>query len=396
MRGLLLCNACGQEFNIDSTFPRCTSCGEPLEVLLTLAKPTVNSEAPTLLERYRDFLPFDRDHAWISLGEGGTPLIKSRGAAAGLGIGNLYFKNEAMNPTWSFKDRGTVAGIGHALDLGFERIGTVSTGNMAASVAAHGAHAGLETFILVGSDLPEEKIVPIAVYGTRLILVEGDYGDLYFRSLEIGPEMGIHFINSDVPFRIEGSKTIAYEICEQLGYKAPDLLVVPVSSGGNLRGIIKGFEEFFEVGLIDRLPRFVAVQAAGCAPIAKAFEKDQEKVERISEPDTFAKAIANPFPPSGNQVLRKLRQHGGMALTVSDAEIESAQELMARDGIFGQPAAAAPLAAAQKLASRGKISDGDCVVCLVSGAGIKSTSHLSGKKYDITRVEIENLGKAFH
>lgn len=395
MRDHLFCTACRREFPIDSAFPRCDGCNEPLEVSISRAKPSIKTDAPRLLERFLDFMPLASLHAGISLGEGDTPLVKSSAAARETGIDRLYFKNEALNPTWSFKDRGTIACIEHALNLGYERIGTVSTGNMAASVAAYGARAGLQTYILVGSNLPEEKIAPIAIYSPRLILVDGDYGDLYFRSLEIGKQRGVYFMNSDVPFRVEGSKTIAFEICEQMGFEVPDNLVVPVSSGGNFRGIIKGFEEFLEAGLIDGLPRFIAAQADGCSPIADAFENNREAVERIVKPNTIAKAIANPYPPSGNQVLRKLRQHGGIAMTVSDAEIESAQELLARDGIFGQPAAAAPLAAVRKLVSQGTISGTQSVACVVSGAGVKSMSHLAAKEYQGTRIAIEKLQDVF-
>ena len=387
----LVCTSCCKEFPFKSLYPRCSVCGEPLEVVCHESKKGRILPKGTLLERYADFLPFDEIHSEISLGEGNTPLLKSSVVAEEAGIQNLYFKNETLNPTWSFKDRGTVAGLEHALALGARRIGTVSTGNMAASVAAYGARAKLETFILVSHNLPEEKIAPIAVYNPRLILVEGDYGDLYFRSLEIGQDLGIYFINSDAPLRVEGSKTIAFEICEQLDFNVSDYVAVPVSAGGNLRGIIKGFEEFCRAGLIERIPTVIAVQAGGCSPIVNAFEKGLETITRFRKPDTIAHAISNPFPPSGNQVLRKLREHDGMAVKVDDNEILAAQRLMAKEGIFGQPAAAAPLAAVKKLLDQDRLKLDESVVCVVTGSGLKYAAALQQQKTETTPINHEEL-----
>ena len=387
----LFCTACHQKYPFSTAHPRCSACNEPLDVECRPANTEIFTEAGTLLERFRNFLPLDQIHPELSLGEGNTPLVRSSAAATALGLERLFFKNETLNPTWSFKDRGTIAGLEHAIALGYRKIGTVSTGNMAASVAAYGARSGLETFILVSSDLPREKIAPIAVYGPRLITVDGNYGDLYFRSLEAGAQNGIYFINSDVPFRIEGSKTIAFEICLQLEFSVPDYLVVPVSAGGNLRGIIKGFEEFLQAGLIDRLPCFVAAQASGCSPIADAFISGRDTVERVEKPNTIARAIGNPYPPSGNQTLRKLREHGGLAVKVSDQDILAARDLLAHEGIFGQPAAAAPLAATRQLVDSQTIKLSDRVVCLVSGAGFKYMAALKDNASEITSTDIDNL-----
>jgi threonine synthase len=348
----------------------------------------------TILNKFRAFYPFREVTEALSLGEGGTPLIASSIVGGRWGIDALYFKDETQNPTWSFKDRGTFCGIQHAISLGYERIGTVSTGNMAASVAAYGVRAGLETFILVSAGIPAEKIKPIAVYGPHLMEVEGHYHELYDGSLRAGDQYGIYFINSDAPFRVEGSKTIAFEICEQMDFQVPDYVVIPVSAGGNLRGILKGFEEFKSAGLIDGIPQLIAVQAEGCAPIAEAFEGGRENVERVRNPETIAHAIENPYPPSGNQVLRKLREYGGLALRVSDEEILEAQGLLAQEGIFAQPAACAPLAGTKKLISSGYLKPKDRIVLIITGSGLKVHSALDHLDAPVTSTSIGGLTDA--
>jgi threonine synthase len=346
-----------------------------------------------MLERYFDLMPFSTVNPELSLGEGNTPLIASHALASEFGIRSLYFKNEMQNPTWSFKDRGTIAGLQHAIALGFRKIGTVSTGNMAVSVAAYGAHAGLDTCVLVSGDIADEKLPPIAVHGPRLFKVEGDYGELYQRSLELGAEHDIYFINSDVPFRVEGSKAIAFEICEQLEYQVPDYVVVPVSAGGNFRGIVKGFEEMKSIGLTDRVPTIIAGQAEGCSPIAAAFASGGDTVSQFPEPETIAHAIENPSPPSGNQVLRKLHEHGGMAMTVTDEEIVAAQALLAKEGLFGQPASAVPLAVVSRMLDRGQLRESHSVVCIVTGAGLKYMAALERHALVTETVKLAKLGK---
>ncbi len=392
---LLACTQCQKKFPLDKATSRCPSCGEPLEVVF----PRVNTKKPlskgTLLERYRDFMPFSSPLRGITLGEGNTPLLRSSILAEELGIRSLFFKNEGQNPTWSFKDRGTVAGLEHALSLGYKKIGTVSTGNMAASVAAYGARAGLETYILVSSGLPPEKIGPIAIYAPHLVSVKGKYGNLYFKSLDLGRKHGIYMINSDVPFRVEGSKTIAFEICEQMAFASPDFVVVPTSAGGNARGILKGFEEFQRAGLIGKIPRMIIVQAEGCSPIVNAFEKGQETIEEISNPHTLAHAIENPFPPSGNQILRKLRLNGGIAVKVSDAEMLKAQAKMAKEGLFVQADSATSLAAVERLKKGDYLKSTDSVVCVITGGGLKYTAVFEHYRFEVKTVEIDRLEEIF-
>jgi threonine synthase len=388
-----MCTQCGRKYPVDVLQLRCDDCYEPLEANYGVLKPEVGGQG-SILSRFGAFYPFREVSEALSLGEGGTPLIASSIVGGQWSIDALYFKDETRNPTWSFKDRGTFCGVQHAISLGYECIGTVSTGNMAASVAAYGARADLRTFILVSVGIPSEKIKPIAVYGPHLMEVEGHYHELYDESLRAGERYGIYFINSDAPFRVEGSKTIAFEICEQMDFHVPDYVVLPVSAGGNFRGILKGFEEFTSAGLIDRIPTFIGVQAQGCAPIAEAFEGGREKVERIPNPETIAHAIENPYPPSGNQVLRKLKEYGGLALRVSDEEILEAQGLLAQEGIFAQPAACAPLAGTKKLMSSGYLKPKDRIVLIITGSGLKVPSALDHFDAPIISTSIGGLTDA--
>lgn len=392
----LLCTQCNKMYSIERVHPRCDVCNEPLEVeKVTKGKIKAgNILKQTILDRYGDFFPFLEIDRTLSLYEGFTPLVESSQLAHELGIKRVLFKNESQNPTWSFKDRGTVVGIQSAISLGYEKIAAVSTGNMAVSVAAYGAKAGLQTFILVSAKLPAEKLTPIAVHNPILIQVDGDYGQLYFDSLEISKRHDIYFINSDVPFRVEGSKTISFEICEQMNFGVPDYVIVPTSSGGNIRGVLKGFEEFKSCGLIKNVPKIICAQASGCSPIYNAYTRNEEFITRVENPHTIAHALENPYPPSGKDVLRKIRRTGGLCVAVSDEEILQAQrELAKRTGIFGQPAAAVPLAAVKKLREEKFFTAKDTIVCIVTGSGLKYMAALEKHSFKIHTCQLENLNE---
>ncbi|MEO2151782.1 MAG: pyridoxal-phosphate dependent enzyme, partial [Thermococcus sp.] len=251
----LRCPICGKTY--DEPVQRC-SCGEPVEFELFEGEPYIGK---SVWERFWDFWPVE-PVLEFSLSEGDTPLVKSK-LGDGFGV-KLYLKNETVNPTWSFKDRGTFLAMSYALKAGYKAVGTVSTGNMAASVSAYASRFGLKAKILVSEGAGDEKLKAVSVYGGEVIRVHGDYGRLYFESLKLGERLGIYFINSDNPFRIEGYKWLAFEIAEEL---TPDYVLIPTSSGGLFRGVAKGFIELYENGLIDGLPKLIAVQAEGCSPI---------------------------------------------------------------------------------------------------------------------------------
>lgn len=393
----LVCTGCQKEYPVEIIFPRCDDCFEPLEVKISqlgrIEKKVSFPDTDNILTHYASFYSLTTIKPQLSLGEGFTPLVQANLLSDLLDLDCLYLKNETVNPTWSFKDRGTFVALQHALSLGYTRIGTISSGNMAVSVAAYGARANVKTLVLVSTDMPLEKMQPILIYNPILIKVKGDYGQLYYESLKIGRELGIYFLNSDVPFRVEGSKSIAFEICEQLNYEIPDYVIIPTSSGGNARGIMKGFLEFYEQGLINSLPKIISVQLAGCAPLYQAWIANQERVSPVSNPQAIDHAIANPFPPSGNELLRKLRKYDGIVTTVSDQEALQSQLLLAKEGIFAQPAAAISIAALQKLRKDRVLSKQSRCVAIVTGSGLKYTSILKEHKFRSSLSTMENLKK---
>lgn len=356
----LKCAICGKRYPFDKKFQRC-DCGGPLQ----LEHLEGEVKEGDIWSRYREYLPYEIFDE-ISLGEGSTPCIKAEKLSDKYEV-DLYLKNETLNPTWSFKDRGTVMGVRRAIDLDFVKIGTVSTGNMAVSVAAYGAHCHLDTRVMVPDTIDEYKMDQISVYGPEIKKVEGDYGKLYYDSLEIGEKEGVYFINSDDPFRIEGYKTISFELSEQVD---ADHVLIPTSSGGLFRGIVKGYEELFDTGIIEDMPNFTAVQASGCSPVCRAFERDNE-IEHWDAPETIAKAIANPLPPSGDAVVKKLLEINGKCSVVDDREIFSAIKDIAREGIYCQPASSIGVAALEPLLED-EIDKGDTVVTIITGSGMKT------------------------
>ncbi|MDW7668716.1 MAG: threonine synthase [Bacillota bacterium] len=389
----LYCTGCNHKESINKNISRCPKCQEPMEVeLITEGKINYSKDkGQSILERYSDFFPYLDISREDSLGEGFTPLVKLDNIEKELDLKSIYLKNESQNPTWSFKDRGTLLGILHAKSLSYKKVGTVSTGNMAPSVAAYAAKFKFESYIFVKDAIAEEKLNPILIYNPKLFKVKGDYGSLYYNTLELGEKKDIYFINSDVPLRVEGSKTIAFEICEQLNFEMPDYVIVPTSAGGNIRGIEKGFREFKEAGIIDKIPKIICAQSAGCSPIDKVFSENKEKIERFENPSTIAHAIENPLPPSGNQVLRMLKRNGGFTVSVEDDEIIDAQKDLAQNGLFLQPASCVPLAALKKLRQEKKIQKDSKVVLIGTGGGLKYTSVFEKYKFNYTTLELEDI-----
>ncbi|MFW6038153.1 MAG: threonine synthase [Candidatus Saliniplasma sp.] len=380
MKTLQRCTKCLKDKPEKDMEQRC-QCGEPLE--FEYQRGEVRKRG-SVWNRYRNFYSFDISDSY-SLGEGDTSLTRLNKLSSDLDI-ELFAKNETTNPTWSFKDRGTFLGVQHAVKNGYSKIGTVSTGNMAVSIAAYGARFGLDTSILVSKDIDEIKLSQVGIYGPKIYRVDGDYGKLYFRSLEIGKEKNIYFINSDNPYRVEGYKTIGFEIAEEF---IPDHVLIPTSSGGLFRGIVKSFLELKKSGIISKLPEFTSVQAQGCSPIYDAFKDRENEISPVKEKNTIAKAISNPYPPSGNEVLRILNDIDGECIAVRDKEIMNSQKELATEGIFAQLAGCVGIAAAEKMEKEGLIKRGDKVVSIITGSGLKTTNYDANS--NITDVDIDDL-----
>ncbi len=389
------CLACGPLAARDPHSPFCPSCDQPLFVAFS-SRPggkVIRGDRASALEMFADFLPLETIDRELGLGEGLTPLVRLGRIGASLGLTALHAKNEAQNPTGSFKDRGTAVAVQKAVALGLPRIGTVSTGNMAASTAAYGARAGLPTFVLLKEGTSTASLRNAGIHGPRLVAVEGDYGKLFRASIGIGRKLGITFMNSIDPYRMEGYKVTAFEIFVQLGRRTPGTVVVPLSSGGHLLGLMRGFAELEREGLIPAFPLIIGVQAAGCAPLVRAFEAGRPTYERWEGARTIAHAIANPTPPAGDAVLRTIREREGVLVAVSDEDMLAAQrELAAAEGLFCQPESATTLAALRKLAAAGKIDEGrGATVLVLTGSGLKTPAALESAPIEIHRVPLDGL-----
>ncbi|MGD1009804.1 MAG: threonine synthase [Candidatus Aminicenantales bacterium] len=389
------CLFCSKNYPHDPFSPFCPDCGEPL-LLVPLSGPclkTIPTDRSHPLEKFSDFLPLRSFDASLSLGEGNTPLVPLGRLGPEIGIPKLFAKNEAQNPTSSFKDRGTAVAIQKAVTLSFKKIGTVSTGNMAASTAAYGARAGLKTYVLLKEGTSRMSLPAAGIFGPTLITVRGDYGRLFYRSLEIGKKLGIYFMNSIDPFRVEGYKVTGFEIFLQLGGRqAPRFVFVPVSSGGHLLGLMRAFEDLERAGLARGYPTFVGVQAEGCAPLVRAFGSGKLKYERLSEVRTIAHAISNPAPPAGNAVLKLIRDHAGILMSVSDDEMVAAQRaLAAAEGLFCQPESAVTLAGLLKLREKRILPADGSSVLVLTGSGLKAPYALDSLPLKVRELDLDDL-----
>jgi len=367
------CLFCEEPREVNLFWPFCPRCGQPLIVSFPSKKLSFNLSQLSALEKFQTFLPLPRLEKSLLLGEGNTPLLRLYRLERKIGLDfPVYGKNEMANPTHSFKDRGTAVVIQKAVSLRIKKIGTVSTGNMAASTAAYGAKARLNTFVLLKEDAALEKTISTGIYGAHLIQVKGDYGQLFEASYRAGKKLGIYFANSCDPYRLEGYKVVSFELYFQLKGKIPAYIFVPVSSGGHLLGLILGFLNLRKQNLIGRLPHFIGVQAAGCAPLVRAWEKGEEKVLPVKNPHTIAHAISNPSPPAGQLILKLLRKYKGEMLAVSDEEIMRAQaELASLEGLFCDPASATTWAGLKKWLSFTPARKIANAVLLLTGSGLK-------------------------
>jgi threonine synthase len=373
------CGVCGREFPPDEIRYRCDSCSGPLLVTYeyeNLAKEiTIKSLAARRrgLWKYRELLPVSPSTEPVSLGEGATPMHKANALASSLDLANLFLKDEGRNPTGAFKDRGSAVGMTVAVEHGLRAVGTVSHGNMGTSVAAYAARAGRTCYILAPVDIISARLLYLSVYGSKVIQVVGRYDSMYDESLKIANKYGVLFINCDNPFRTEGQKTLAFEIVEGLGWDVPDWVVAPASSGGMVSALYKGFLEFKELGIVSSIPRIVVVQPEDAKPIVSAFEEGMGAIEQVNHNYTsIVRSLGNPYPPSGNRVLKLLRELNGTAIAVPDEETTAAQrDLATMEGLCAEPAGAIALAGLRRLLDLGKVNREENIVLIVSGFGFR-------------------------
>jgi threonine synthase len=373
------CRECGREYDVAPIYT-CEWCFGPLEVTYDYdeIRSKISREriaaGPLSMWRYQDLLPVDRNPA-LDLGAGFTPLVRADRLAAELGLGELWIKNDTVNPTNSFKDRVASTALSKAVEFGFKTAACASTGNLANSVAAHAAHAGLRSFVFIPADLEQGKIVTTAVYGGNVVAIDGNYDDVNRLCAELAGMYRWAFVNVNLrPFYAEGSKTLAFETAEQLGWELPDHVVVPVASGSLLTKIRKGFGELHTVGLIDEEPhvRVSGAQAAGCSPVATAFASGSDTIKPV-KPDTIAKSLAIGNPADGYFAIDAVRQSGGTMGSVSDDEVVEGIKLLARtEGIFGETAGGVTIATLRKLAQEGVVHRDERVVAYITGHGLKT------------------------
>ncbi len=362
----------------------CEECFGPLEVDYDYERirQSVTKEAiaagPANLWRYAGLLPVD-DTTPISLGAGYTPLIRAERLSAELGLRNLWIKDDTRNPTGSFKDRVVSVALTKARELGFKVAACASTGNLANSVAAHAAFAGMESVVFIPSDLESVKVLATAVFGGKVITVDGNYDDVNRLCAELASERpDWAFVNVNVrPYYAEGSKTLAFEVAEQLGWTLPDHVIVPVASGCQLTRIDKGFRELVEIGLVEeRAVRISGAQAAGCAPVATAYANGSDDVLPV-KPHTIAKSLAIGNPADGWRALEIVRRAGGVVAAVTDDEIVDGIRLLARtEGVFAETAGGVTIATLAKLVAEGLVRSDETVVAYVTGNGLKTVEAL--------------------
>ncbi|RBQ23293.1 MAG: Threonine synthase [Methanocorpusculum sp. MCE] len=370
----LVCVHCGAEYPPDAIVYNCEKCGHLLAVKYDLSKITITHEEilqlPISLWRYKEFLPVRIEP--VTLQEGGTPLYHLKRLGEEMGLTNLYAKHEGMNPSGSFKDRGMTLGVSMAKQLGKNIVACASTGNTSASMAVYAAKANMPAVVLLpAGHVALGKVAQALMHGAKVISIRGNFD----RALEMVHELcishGIYLLNSINPYRLEGQKTIGFEVVDQLGC-VPDRIVLPVGNAGNISAVYKGLCEWKEIGYIDRLPKMTAIQAEGAAPVVAAIKAHLPEVVVEQNPETIASAIRIGAPVNAEKALRAIRETGGTAESVTDAEILAMQRDLARyEGIGVEPASAASVAGIRKMAEMGLLDKDEKIVCVVTGHLLK-------------------------
>ncbi len=381
----LRCRECGREYPLDPIFS-CEFCFGPLEVdydyeaiRAVMSRESIAAGPPTLW-RYAELLPCDPAFK-VDIGTGYTPLLRARRLGEALGLERLWLKNDTVNPSWSFKDRVVSVAISRARQFRFEAMACASTGNLANSVAAHAASAGMEAFVFIPDDLEQGKVVGSAIYAPTLVMVDGSYDDVNRLCAELSGTHPWAFVNINVrPYYAEGSRTLAYEVAEQLGWRAPDHAVVPMASGSLFTKIWKGFKEFAHLGLIEEpQTRMSGAQASGCSPITTAY-RDGSLNFVPQKPDTIARSLAIGNPADGYYALKTMEETGGGAEMASDLEIVEGVKLLAEtEGIFTESAGGVTVACLKRMVESGHIRPDEETVVFITGAGLKTVEAVAGE-----------------
>jgi threonine synthase len=373
----LRCRECGREYPKEPIYI-CDFCFGPLEVVYNYDKLARDlsrekiSQGPLSMWRYKELLPVEGEV--VDINAGFTPLLKADNLGEVLGLEQLYIKNDCVNPSYSFKDRVVSVAISKAREFGFTTVACASTGNLACSVAAHAAKARLKSVVFIPADLEQGKIVGAAVYGPILVAVQGNYDEVNRLCSEVAEKQDWAFVNINLrPYYAEGSKTLGYEVAEQLGWRAPHHCVVPVASGSLFTKIWKGLSELSLLGLIGRVnTRMHVAQAAGCSPIVTAYEAGTFHVRPV-KPDTIAKSIAIGNPADGYYALKTIQESRGSAGAATDEEIIEGMTLLAEtEGIFAETAGGVVIAVLKKLVASGVISRDELTVAFITGSGLKT------------------------
>lgn len=369
---MIKCITCGAEYDINEIIYTCRECDSILEVVCRpeVSKDIFNCRKSTMW-KYKEFMPVDPSKI-VSLEEGGTPFCKCDKLGEKLGV-DLYVKVEGSNPTGSFKDRGMSVGITKAIELGVDTVGCASTGNTSASLAAYAARAGLRCIVLLPSGkVALGKLAQAMFHGAEVLSVRGNFDEALETVTELALQGKLYLLNSVNPFRLEGQKSIGFEIVDDLGWKSPDRVILPVGNAGNISAIWKGIKEFHEAGFVEDLPMMTGIQAEGAAPIVRAIRENKKDIIPFENPETVATAIRIGAPVSAKKALAAIYESNGYAETVTDEEILSAQKLLARtEGIGVEPASAASIAGLMKLVESGEIDKNEQIVCIVTGHLLK-------------------------
>jgi threonine synthase len=399
----LRCRECGRLRDFEPAYV-CEHCFGPLEVAYDLdaVSHRLSRDAiaagPSTIWRYRELLPAPAGEP-IDLGTGMTPLVEARNLGTVLGLDHLYIKNDTLNPTGSFKDRNVAVATNFALSYGFDTLSCSSTGNLAGSVAAYAARAGLRALVFIPADLEPGKVGAASAYGATIVEVDGTYDDVNRLCAELADQYQWAFVNVNLrPFYSEGSKTLAFEVVEQLGWRAPDHIVVPVAAGSLLAKTAKAFAELLGTGLVDRVAtRIHAAQAEGCAPVSLAIQRGLDTITPV-KPHSIAKSLAIGNPADGRYAARAVQASGGWGTACPEAAVQEAMALLAEtEGILSEPAGGVVVAGLRQLVEDGRVRRDETVVICITGNGLKTTELFEpaeGRRLHLARARASEFERA--